>query len=246
MELLRHIADIVGKEGVLFLEIRSSAVRRSLSFCFREGKNLVMMALIHCNRVNPVVKGNVSMVAQLLSVVSTGPTIVCCGGADIDFIKALDRDMAQKSGVQYPFTLSSVQVEKFMHKPSFSVTGKIDMLSMLRTQLVHLSGMLHEPWVQSTQFLRNLRIIATKFNNHVLMSCGLSGSCVIKALEHASLDWCSAFLRCRKCLVIVRRLYHLLVRLVTLASGKNFRMSNGGSIQLYCWHRGVCMVLQMH
>ena len=78
----------------------------------------------HCSRDVPVVKGNVSMVAQLLSVVSTGPTIVCCGGADSDFNKALDRDPTRKSGVQYPSTLSSVRVEKLMLQPSFSVTGK--------------------------------------------------------------------------------------------------------------------------
>ena len=51
-----------------------------------------MMALTHCGRDIPVVKGNVSMVGQFLSVVSTGPTVVCCGGADSDFIKLLDRD----------------------------------------------------------------------------------------------------------------------------------------------------------
>ena len=110
MELMRHIADMVGKEGVLSLEFRSSAVRRSLSLCFWEGKNLVMTALTHCSRDVPVVKGNVSTVGQLLSVVSTDPTIVCCGGADSDFIKAFDRDPTRKAGVQGLFCLNPVQV----------------------------------------------------------------------------------------------------------------------------------------
>ena len=103
MELMRHIADVVGKEGMFSLELKSLAVYRSLSLCFREGKNLVMMAFTHCNRDVPVVKGSVSMVGQFLSVVSTDPTIVCCGGADSDFIKALDRDPTLKAGVQNPF-----------------------------------------------------------------------------------------------------------------------------------------------
>ena len=143
---MRHIADVVGKEGVLSLDFKSSAVRRSLSLCFWKRKNLVMMAITHCGRDVPVVKSNVSTVGQLLSVESTGPTIVCCGGADSDFIKALDRDPTRKAGVQYPFSLNPVQVETLMHKPSFSVMGKIDMFSMLRTMLVRLSGMLDEPW----------------------------------------------------------------------------------------------------
>ena len=151
MELMRHFADMVSKKGVVSLEFRSSAVRRSLSLYFWDGKNLVMMASTHCGRDVPEVEGNVSMVGQLLSAVSTGPTIVCCGGANSDFIKALDRNPTGKAGVQNPLSLNPVQVEKLMHKPSFSVMGKVDMFSMLRTFLVRLSGMSDEPWVQSTR-----------------------------------------------------------------------------------------------
>ena len=194
MELMRHIADVVGKEGVLSLEFKSSAVRRSLILCFWEGKHLVMMALTHSSGDVPVVKGNVSIVGQLLSVVSANPTIVCCGCADSDFIKALDRDPTRKAGVQYPFCLSPVQVEKLMHKPNFSVMGKIDMFSMLRTLLVRLSGMLDEPWVQSTRLLQKVGFIAGMFNGHAPMWFGLSCTCVFKALEDANLDLHSAFL----------------------------------------------------
>ena len=191
---MRHIADVVGKKGVLSLEFKSSTVRRSLSLCFWEGKNLVMMALTHCSGDIPVVKGNVSMVGQLLSVVWTDPTIVCCGGGVSDSIKALDRDPTRKAGVQYPFCLKSVQVENLMHKPSFSVMGKIDMFSMLRTLLVRLSGMLDESWVQSTRYMRKVGFIAGMFISHVSICFGLSGSCVFRALKDASLDLHSAFL----------------------------------------------------
>ena len=68
------------------------------------------------------------------------------------------------------------------------------MFSMLRTLLVCLSGVLGEPWLQSNGFLRKARVIATKFNNHVLMSFGLSGVCVFKAFEDAYLELHSAFL----------------------------------------------------
>ena len=194
MELMRHIEDVVGKKGVFSLELKSLAVRRSLSLCFWEGKNLVMMVLTHCSRDVPVVQGNVSMVGHLLSVVSTALTIVCCGGVDSHFIKAPVRDTTRKAGLQYPFCLSSVQVEKLMHKPSFKVMGKIDMFLMLRTLLVRLSGMLDEPWVQSTRYLRKVGFIAGLFNFHVPMWFSLSCNCVFRALEDASLDLNSAFL----------------------------------------------------
>ena len=128
-----------------FLEFKSSAVRQRLCLCCWEGKNLVMMALTHCCRDVPLVKGIVSMVGELLCVVSTAPIFVCCGGADSNFIKALDRDPTRKAGVQYPFSLNPVQVEKLLHKPSFNVMRKIDMSSMLSTLLVHLPGKLDEP-----------------------------------------------------------------------------------------------------
>ena len=152
-----------------------------------------MMALTHCGRDVPVVKGNVSMVGQLLSVVSMGPTIVCCRGADSNFIKALVKYPTRKGGVQYTFCLSPVQVEKQMHKPNFIVMGKINMFSMLRTLLVRLSGMLDEPWVQSTRYLRKVGFIAGMLNSHVPIRFALSCNCVFKALEDASLDLHSAF-----------------------------------------------------
>ena len=193
MELMRHIADVVSKEGVVSLEFKSAAVRRSLSLCFWDGKNLVMLALTHCGRDVPVVKGNVSMVGQLLSVMSTGPTIVCCVGVNSDFIEALDRNPTGKAGEQNPFSLKRVQVEKLMHKHSFSVMGKIDMFSMLKTLLVRLSGMLDEPCVESTRYLRKVGFIVVIFNSYVSISLGLSTGCEFKAFEKASLDLHSAF-----------------------------------------------------
>ena len=68
------------------------------------------------------------------------------------------------------------------------------MFSMLWTLLLRLSGMLDEPWVQSTRYLRKVGFIAGMFNSHMSMSLGLSGSCVFKAFEDASLDLHSAFL----------------------------------------------------
>ena len=42
-----------------------------------------------------------------------GPTFIGCGGAHVDFTKALDRDQIRKADVQYPFDLSSVKRKKF-------------------------------------------------------------------------------------------------------------------------------------
>ena len=114
------------------------------------------MTIAHCGRDVPVMKSIVLLSSQLLSALSTEPRIVCCGGSSLVFIKALDKAPSQKDGIQYPFSLSPMVVEKLMHKPSFSVMGRIDMFSMLRTPMIRLLGMLEERWAQSTQFFRKV------------------------------------------------------------------------------------------
>ena len=156
VRLVKHLAAILGREKVYSLEFESTTTRRNLSVSFWEGKELVTITIAHCGRDVPVVKSNVLLSSQLLSAISTEPRVICCGGSSLDFIKALDKAPSLKAGVQYPFSLSPMHVEKLMHKPSFSVMGKIDMFSMLRTLLIRLVGLLDERWTQSTQYFRKV------------------------------------------------------------------------------------------
>ena len=117
------------------------------------------MTIAHCGRDVPVVKINVLLISQLLSAVSTEPRNFCRGGSSLEFIKALDKAPSQKGGILYPFSLSPMHIEKLMHKPSFSVMGKIDMFSMLRTLLIRLAGLLDERWAQSTQYFRKVCLL---------------------------------------------------------------------------------------
>ena len=157
VRFLKHLAAIFEREKVYSLEFESTTTWRNLSMTFWEGKELATMTIAHCGRDVPVVKSIVVLSSKLLSAVSTEPRIICCGGSILEFIKALDKAPLQKAGIQYPFSLSPVHIEKLMHKPSFSVMGKIDKLSMLRILLIRLSGLLDERWTQSTQFFRKVR-----------------------------------------------------------------------------------------
>ena len=156
VRLLKRLAAILGREEVYSLEFQITTTRRNLSITFWEGRELVTMTIANCGRVVPVMKSTVSLCSQLLSAVSTEPRIICCGGSSLEFIKALDKAPSQKAGIQYPFSLSPMHVEKLMHKPSFSVMGKIDMFSMLRTLLIQVSGLLDERWTQSTRYFRKV------------------------------------------------------------------------------------------
>ena len=156
VRLLKHLAAILGREKVYSLEFQSTFTRRNLSITFWDGRELVTMTIAHCGRDVPVMKSTVLLSSQLLSAVSTEPRTICCGGSSLEFIKALDKAPSQKAGIQYPFSLSPMVVQKLMQKPSFRVMGKIDMFSMLRTLLIRLSGLLGESWAQSTQYFRKV------------------------------------------------------------------------------------------
>ena len=153
---MKHVAAVLQHEKVYSFDFTTSNVSRRLSICFWEGKELVTVTIAHCGRDVPSVKSSVLLCSQVLSVVSLEPTIICCAGGSADFIKALDKAPSRKGGIQYPFNLVPLQVEKLMHKPSFSVMGKIDMFSMVRTLLVRLSGLLDVKWTQTTQYFRKV------------------------------------------------------------------------------------------
>ena len=154
---MKHVAAILQREKVYSLEFTTTNIRRGLSIRFWEGKELVTVAVAHCGRDVPAVRSCVLLCPQLLSVVSLEPTIICRAGGSADFIKTLDKAPSQKAGLQYPFSLLPLQVEKLMHKPSLSVMGKIDMFSMVRLLLVRLAVLLDEKWTQSTQYFRKVR-----------------------------------------------------------------------------------------
>ena len=156
---MKHVSAVLQREKVYSLEFTTTNVCRGLSICFWEGKEWVTVTIAHCGRDIPAVRSCVLLCSQVLSVVSLEPTIICCTGESADFIKTLDKAPSQKSGIQYPFNLLPLQVEKLMHSPSFSVMGKIDMFSVVRTLLVKLSGLLDEKLAQSTQYFRKVRYL---------------------------------------------------------------------------------------
>ena len=115
VRLLKHLAAILEREKVYSLEFQSTTTRRNLSMTLWEGKELVAMTIAHCGRDVLVVKSNVLLSSHFLSAVSTEPRIICFRGSSLEFIKALDKSPSQKAGVQYPFSLSPVHIEKLMH-----------------------------------------------------------------------------------------------------------------------------------
>ena len=152
------MSSVIAREWAYSIEFFVDSRRRTLSLCFWEGKRFLCLPMLHCGRDVPPTKSYIDLVSRLLSAISGDATIICCGGSSADFVKVLDKSPGRKACVQYPFSLTPVQFERLLHKPSFSVMGRIDMCSMLRALLLRLNGLLDERWVQSTQYFRMVRI----------------------------------------------------------------------------------------
>ena len=154
------MSSVIAREGAYSIEFSVGSHRRTLSVRFWEGNRFkcMPMPMLHCGRHVPPTKSYIDLVSRLLSAISGDATIICCGGSNADFVKVLDKSPGRKAGVQYPFALAPVQFERLLHKPSFSVVGRIDMCSMLGALLLRLNGLLNERWVQSTQYFRMVYI----------------------------------------------------------------------------------------
>ena len=158
LELVKHVSSVIAREGAYSIEFFVDSRRRTSSLCFWEGKRFLFLPMFHCGRDVPPTKSYFDLVSRLMSAISGDATIICCGGSSADFVKVLDKSPGRKAGVRYPFSLTPVHIERLLHKPSFSVMGRIDMCSMLRALLLRLNGLLDERWVQSTQYVRMVRI----------------------------------------------------------------------------------------
>ena len=135
---------VIAREGAYSIEFSMDSYRRTLSVGFWEGKRFVCMPMLHCGRGVPPTKGYIDLVSRLLRAISGDATIICCGGSNADFVRVLDKSLGLKAGVQYPFALAPMQFERLLHKPSFSVMGKINMCSMLRALLLRLNELYDE------------------------------------------------------------------------------------------------------
>ena len=155
---MKHVSAVIAREGAYSIEFSVGPRHRTLSVGFWQGKRFVCMPMLHCGRDVPPTKGYIDLVSRLLSAIPGDATIICSGGSNADVVKVLDKSLGRKAGVQYPFALTPVQFECLLHKPSFSVMGRIDMCSKLRALFLRLNGLRDERWVHSTQYFRMVHI----------------------------------------------------------------------------------------
>ena len=179
----------------------------------------------------------VVLTSHLLSANVGEATIICYCGWHVDYFNALHKSPGCKPGIQYSLSLTPLQLEQLLHKPSFSVMGKIDMLSMLRNLLQRLRGLLDECWVQSVDFFRRVYLICEIPILLCLTRCQAL-CCVLKALKERQLELSTVFL------VVEEMLTHwpqVISYIGATAQGQTFKHVEGKvcifaiSCVAFCW-----------
>ena len=110
---------------------------------------------------NKNLEGELGSFSRLLSAISTEADVVAYSGCSQIFGETLDKSPFFKHGVQYPFRFDEFNLEKMMHKKSYSVFGRIDFFSVLRQLLVSLGGCLEEQWTISAPELS--KVVISRF-----------------------------------------------------------------------------------
>ena len=82
-----------------------------------------------------MINSQVGKLAILLGAVSEKRDIMSCGGVGVDMLKTLDKMPSSEVGLQYPFSIHELQVEKLLRKRSYSVMGRIDMFALFKSLL---------------------------------------------------------------------------------------------------------------
>ena len=130
---------------------------RFLRFCKEE-----FLCKVYVSRSGLLVKdieGELGSLSRFLSAVSSEPDIVACSGVPLSFIETIDKSPLFKRSLQYPYRFDGFNLEKLMHKRSYSVFGRIDFFSVMRQLLVSLGGSLDEAWAVSSPELSKVIIL---------------------------------------------------------------------------------------
>ena len=163
VQLMKYVMALTARVGADSLVFTVGSRLRILSVNFWEGNSWFICPLLFVKICAVFVKFCGADVT-IVSVIGGEATIICCGGWNVDFIKALEKSPGRKTGMEYPFSLTLLQFEQLLLKPGFRAMGKIVNMSVLRTLLLRSGAMLDERLVQSTQFFRRINLSCKVLN----------------------------------------------------------------------------------
>ena len=118
-----------------------------MSLKFWKGESLCRVFVCRSGLPSTDLTGDLGSLSRLLSVVSTKADIVACSGCPVQLIKTIDYSDLFSRAVQSCFRFEHLRLHTMMQKPTYSVFGRIDFLSVLKFLIVSLGAATGEDWV---------------------------------------------------------------------------------------------------
>ena len=156
---MNDLAEQIATTQHFAIEFEDEGVNRLMSVKFWKGDTLCRIYVCRSGLPSSVLTGELGSLSRLLSVVSTKADIVACSGCPVELIQTIDHNAFFPRAVQSCFRFEHLQLQKMMHKPTYSVFGRIDFFSVLKCLMVSLGAATGEDWVLQSPELAQVSIL---------------------------------------------------------------------------------------
>ena len=136
---MSELAEQIATTQCFAIEFENVGVNRLMSIKFRKGDSLCRVFVCRSGLPSADLTGDLVSISRLLSVVSTKADIAC-SGCPVELIQTIDHNEFFPRAVQSCFRFEQLQLQKMMHKPTYSVFGRIDFFSVLKCLIVSLGA----------------------------------------------------------------------------------------------------------
>ena len=158
---MNDLANQIATTQNFAIEFEDQGVNRLMSVKFWKGNTLCRVYVCRSGLPSSDLTGELGSLSRLLSVVSTKADIVACSGCPVELIRTIDYSAFFPRAVQSCFRFEHLQLQKMMHKPTFSVFGRIDFFSVLKCLIVPLGAATDEDWVLQSPELARVSILSS-------------------------------------------------------------------------------------
>ena len=152
---MEDMAEQIAATQCFGLEYERVGVNKLMSVRFWKGDSLCRVFVCRSGLPSTDLTGKLGSLSRFLSVVSTKADIVACSGCPVELICTIDRCALFPRAVQSCFRFEHLDLQTMMRKPTYSVFGRIDFFSVLKSLLVSLGSAADEDWaMQSPELLQ--------------------------------------------------------------------------------------------
>ena len=157
---MSDLAEQIATTQCFGIEFENVGLNRLMSVRFWKGDSLCRVFVCRSGLPSTDLTGELGSLSRLLSVVSTKADIVACSDCPVELIKTIDHSDLFSRAVQSCFRFEHLRRDTMMHKPTYSVFGRIDFFSVLKSLMVSLGAATGEDWVLQSPDLAQVCIFS--------------------------------------------------------------------------------------